>query len=125
MSEKIVGHKTFRDGDGFRHEPLLESEAAAILAAVEKEDQRRKELMPDEQSAIRMMFAANQRLRDFGWNDAVYCPKDGTMFQALEFGSTGIHTCRYEGEWPKGHWEVIGDDDIYPSRPVMFRRFGA
>ena len=27
---RVVGHKTFRDGLGFRHEPLYESEAAAI-----------------------------------------------------------------------------------------------
>lgn len=121
-ADPVVGHKTYRDGPhGFRHEPLRASEADAIMAAVEAADKRRAELMPDEQAAIRMMFDARQRLMELGWNDAIYCPKDGSDFDAIEFGSTGIHRCHYSGEWPNGHWWIVGDDDLYPSRPVMYR----
>ena len=122
INDPIVGHKTIRDGEGYRHEPLHQSEANAIIAAVEASKEKRKLLMPDEQTAIRMMFDAYMRLKELGWNDAIYCPKDGTEFHAIEPGSTGIHDCRYDGEWPDGRWWIIGDGDLYPSRPVLFRR---
>ena len=68
-----------------------------------------------------MMFEARQRLMELGWNDAIYCPKDGSEFDAIEAGSTGIHKCHYSGEWPDGHWWIAGDGDLYPSRPVLYR----
>lgn len=120
--DPVVGHKTYRDGPhGFRHEPLRASEADALMAALDAADKRRAELMPDEQAAIRMMFEARQRLMELGWKDATYCPKDGSEFDAIEPGSTGIHRCHYSGEWPNGHWWIVGDDDLYPSRPVLYR----
>lgn len=120
--DPIVGHKTFRDGPiGFRHEPLRASEADAIMASVREADKRRAELMPDEKAAIRMMFEASQRLMELGWSDAIYCPKDGSVFDAIEPGSTGIHKCFYQGEWPNGFWWIADDCDTYPSRPVLFR----
>lgn len=120
--DPVVGHKTFRDGPlGFRHEPLRQSEADAIMASVRAADARRVELMPDEQSAIRMMFEARQRLIGLGWRDATYCPKDGREFDVIEPGSTGIHRCHYSGEWPTGSWWITDERDIYPSRPVLFR----
>lgn len=41
-----------------------------------------------------------------GWREASYCPKDGTHFQAIEAGSTGIHDANYTGEWPNGSWWI-------------------
>lgn len=120
--DPVVGHKTYRDGPlGFRHEPLRQSEAEAIMAALDEANRRRAELMPDEQAAIRMMFEARQRLIELGWNDAIYCPKDGSEFDAIEAGSTGIHKCHYSGEWPNGHWWISGDGDLCQSRPVLYR----
>jgi len=121
--DPVVGHKTYRDGPlGFWHEPLRQSEAEAIMATVDAATKRRAELMPDEQAAIRMMFEARQRLMELGWKDATYCPKDGSEFDAIEPGSTGIHRCHYSGEWPTGHWWIVGDGDLYPSRPVLYRK---
>src|SRR3990167_2682981 len=119
--EGIVGHKTFHDERGFRHEPLTESEAKEIMASVEAATLKRKELMPDEQEAINIFFDAWQRLKELGWSEAIYCPKDGTWFDAIEPGSTGIHDCHYSGEWPKGSWWVASGGDLYPSRPALFR----
>jgi hypothetical protein len=122
--DPIVGHKTFRDGlTGFRHEPLRKSEADAILANIEAEDKRRKEAMPDERSAINALFDAHQRLKELGWQDAIYCPKDGTTFNVLEAGSTGIHTAHYTGEWPTGSWWVHDHEygDLSPSRPILYK----
>lgn len=123
---EIVGHKTFDNGrGGFRHEPLTRAEADALIARCRSEDERRKALMPDEKSALRMMMDAYTRLKDMGWNDAVYCPKDGRTFEVIEPGSTGIHSCIYTGEWPTGSWWVFGNGDMYPSRPILFRNLTA
>jgi hypothetical protein len=118
----VVGHKTIHvPGGTFRHEPLLRAEADELLARCEADDVRRKELMPDEQSAIRMFFDAWLRLKEMGWNDAIYCPKDGSAFEVIEAGSTGIHPCVYHGEWPNGTWWITADGDMSPSRPTLYR----
>jgi len=123
LSDSIVGHKTFDDGEGgFRHEPLYASEAKKLLAEMEESDQRRAALMPDEKSAISMMFEAWTRLKELGWAEAIYCPKDGSMFDAIEAGSTGIHKCFYSGVWPNGTWYVPAHGDLYPSRPILYRK---
>jgi len=117
--EKIVGHKTMADGS---HQPLYESEAKAIMEACEADERRRNEAMPTEQDAIRHFFDGWLQLKNkFGWREAIYCPKDGTVFEVIEAGSTGIHDCVYQGEWPKGAWWILEDGDMSPSRPVLFR----
>ena len=123
--DDIVGHKTFR-GDSpltFRHEPLTRAEAEQMLAEIDAETEARAKAMPDEQSAIEAMFSAWLRLKELGWGEAIYCPKDGSTFEVIEPGSTGIHDCHYEGEWPKGtYWVHDPQGDLYPSRPVLFRQ---
>lgn len=128
--DDIVGHKTFDTGEtdpetGFpklRHEPLTRAEAAALWEAAEAAKADRIARMPDEQSAIRAMCDAYTRLKELGWGDPAYCPKDGSHFQVIEAGSTGIHDCSYHGEWPTGSWWVY-DGDVWPSRPTMFKRY--
>lgn len=88
-------------------------------AAVEKI--ARLKHMPTEQDALRTMFAAYQRLKELGWNDAIYCPKDGSSFDVIEPGSTGIHRAHYSGDWPKGSWWVEDAGDLWPSRPILYR----
>jgi hypothetical protein len=117
--DPIVGHKTFRaDGDDpftiFRHEPLRKSEADALIARCDAEKAWREQIMPTERDAISLMFSAWYRLQDFGWREAMYCPKDGSEFEVIEAGSTGIHKTSYFGTWPTG-----GCVDI--STPVLFR----
>jgi hypothetical protein len=119
--DPIVGHKTLRDGSGVRHEPLRKSEADALMAQVEAAQLKREHLMPDEASARRMLFDAWLRLKDFGWREAQYCPKNGTEFNAIEVGSTGVHSCTYIGDWPTGSYFISDDCDSYPSRPVLFK----
>ena len=120
--QEIVGHKTLRDENGRRyHEPLTRGEVDAILAANDEAKAKRAELMPDEESAIRMMREAHQRLKELGWREAVYCPKDGSTFSAIEPGSSGIHACHYTGDWPKGSWWVHADGDLWPSRPILWK----
>ena len=129
-SDDIVGHKTIDTGEtcpetGFpkiRHEPLTRAEAEEMFAAVDAAKKRRAEMMPDEKAARALFFEAWLRLKEFGWREAIYCPKDGSEFQAIEAGSTGIHRCHYAGEWPKGSWWVV-DGDVWPSHPVLFRLY--
>jgi hypothetical protein len=131
--DDIVGHKTVDTGEicpetGFpklRHEPMTRAEAATLWEAVERQKQARNERMPDEQSAINALFDAWVRLKDFGWREPSYCPKDGRPFNVIELGSTGIFEGAYRGEWPNGSWDMWDDRDMYCSSiaPAMFKLF--
>jgi hypothetical protein len=55
----------------------------------------------------------------------MYCPKDGSEFEVLEAGSTGIHRCVYQGEWPTGRYWILADGDMSPSEPVLYRAIAA
>lgn len=117
MSDPIVGHKTFRDGNSFRHEPLRESEANEIMARVEAETKRRTELMPTEQDAARMLFSAWARLKELGWRETMYGPTNQTV-QLIEPGSSGIHKGQRWADWPEKTWWIDGDS---PSNPCLFK----
>lgn len=118
-TEGRYGWATLEDGSRV---PLTAEECDGIWAAVEAQRVRRQTAMPDEQSAIRALQDAVERLKDFGWRDWVYCPKDGSSFDVLELGSTGIHRGYYHGEWPTGV-VVTGEGlDCGPSRHVILHR---
>lgn len=112
------GHMTMTDG---AHIPLSKADAECLWRACEDAERRAAEEMPDEEAALRVMARAHGRLLKLGWRDAIYCPKDGTEFEAIEVGSTGIHRCIYLGKWPRGSWWIIADGDMWPSRPILFR----
>lgn len=118
MSEEIVGHKTMADGT---HQPLYKHEADALWEACEREKKKREIDMPTEETALHKMWSAHYRLKELGWRDAIYCPKDGSTFLVIEAGSAGIHEAHYEGEWPNGSWWVHADGDLWPSRPTLFK----
>lgn len=67
------------------------------------------------------MWEAYYRLKELGWNDARYCPRDGRTLKFIEAGSSGIH---------EGHCDDSGrvwlhdDGDLWPSRPVVYRELG-
>lgn len=114
----IVGHKTFATEDGgFRYEPLRKDEADALWATCEMEREDRATRMPDERAAINAMFQAWYRLKELGWKEAIYCPKDGTPFDIIEAGSTGIFPAFYSGEWPDGYIISHDEHDSYVNRP--------
>lgn len=97
--------------------------AEELWAEIEAADAARAAKMPDDRAALEQMFDAYIRLKDLGWNDAIYCPKDGTSFEVIEAGSCGIHRCHYQGEWPDGHWWVEEAHDLWPSRPILYRLY--
>lgn len=117
---EYYGSKTLSDGSRVA---LTADEAKALWEAVEASQEKAKADFPNEQSALREISRAMQRLRDFGWRDAIYSPKDGSEFEVIEAGSTGVFRCYYDGKWPDGTWMTSDDRDIYPSSkpPLMFR----
>lgn len=112
------GHMTKRDGS---HVPLTADEAQALWDESERQRAEIAARLPDENSALRAMCEAFHRLKDFGWRDAIYCPKDGTVFDSIEAGSTGIFDCYYTGNWPEGSWWTYDGDDLWPGDPILFR----
>lgn len=96
-------------------------DVTAVLARIEQRQIASAEAMPTDHAALQVMFAAFDRLRSLGWREAMYCPKDGTVFDSISAGSTGIHPCHYEGDWPKGTYWVHDGGDLWPANPILFR----
>lgn len=123
--DPIVGHKTYRGEDGSaRHEPLRQSEADALWRSIQDEKAKRAEAMPTEQDAVRAMWSAYQRLRELGWREAHYAPRDGRDLLFVEAGSTGIHRGHVDDPEPgllsPRVW-LHSSGDLWPSHPVLYR----
>jgi hypothetical protein len=95
--------------------------ADQLLAEIEREKEARARELPTIEDCLRMNVKLHQRMRELGWRDAIYCPKDGTEFDAIEFGCGAAGTCHYDGEWPKGSWWMHSEGDLWSSLPVMFK----
>ena len=105
-------------------EAITQERFDALLAAIEARDQKRRELMPTEQEALTLMFEAFHRLKELGWHEAMYAPKDGRPLELIEAGSTGIHSgyCEERPQSPfKTKWFWIEDGDVWPSKPILYR----
>ena len=95
----IGGWATTEDG---KRVPISRAEADAIFAAIKERDAKDAEDMPDTDAALSAMCRAMDRMERLGWRRGIYCPKDGSEFAFVEFGSTGIFAGRYSGKWPDG-----------------------
>lgn len=96
-----------------------------IFRTAEAQRLKRAATMPSEADCLRVMMDVYQRLQELGWREAIYCPKDGTAFEAIEAGSTGIFRCHYSGTWPDGSWWAEDGGDLRPSRPILLRPLSA
>jgi len=116
--DPIVGHKTFADGlHGYRHEPLRQSEAEAIIAASDMAKEKRASDMPTEEDAAAAMWSAYQRLKELGWRETCYGPTNEVV-RLIEPGSSGIHEGSRWKPWPEKTWWIDGD---WPSNPCLFK----
>ena len=110
--------------------PLLANEKPVVVIACTEESMRAGGFGPlphdpksvhrpsDEEKALLVaMFRAFDALRQLGWQDAMYAPRDNSAFLAIEAGSTGIHECTRDNE---GRFWVY-DGDLWPSRPVLWK----
>lgn len=121
--DDIVGHKTFRDGDGLRHEPLTRAEADVIRESIDKATAARAEKYPTAEDAVRGLWDAWYRLKELGWQDATYAPPDGREKRTVSIGTTGIHdaacTPRTDREGEKWWWHH-DDTDTWPHKPILY-----
>jgi hypothetical protein len=76
----------------------------------------------EEREAIEQLCAAYNKLVKLGWDNPIYCPKDGTPFHIIEPPSTGIHECIYAGEWPYGEWIAVWAGDSSISYPLLYKK---
>jgi hypothetical protein len=109
---EIVGHKTFMDG---RHEPLTRAEADALWESAKASEAKRAVAMPDVESALDTMTDAHTRLKELGWREAAYAPKNGTELELIEPGSSG------NGKDGAGCFWIPDAGDEWPSHPILFR----
>lgn len=127
--DPVVGHKTFCDGPlSFRHEPMHASEAEAIMASVKEAKRRRAELMPTEEDAARSMWEAYYRLKELGWRDATYCPRDGRALKFIEAGSSGIHDGHCDDQDMAHKRPTVwlhSNGDLWPSQPILYKEIGS
>lgn len=117
---EFQGWMTLADGS---HVPLPSEQAQKIYDAAMAARSKRAADMPDVETALRVMTEAYHRLEELGFRNAVYCPKDGSAFEVIEAGSSGIHRCSYHGDWPTGSWWVEDNGDLWPSRPILYRLY--
>lgn len=92
-----------------------------IFALAQQQQDERADRMPTERDAIQALFNAYQRLKELGWNDAIYAPKDGTEFDSVFAGSTGIGCTFYLGDWPSGGFFTAEGGDLWPGDPILYR----
>lgn len=117
MSEReptLRVHVNYGEGKGEWQE-WPESDVRNLIRLADEAKERRVTTMPDDAAAIRAMHDAHLRLKELGWHEATYAPKDGSGLQVIEPGSTGIHAAYRDSEgrfWIDGGW---------PSRPVLFK----
>jgi hypothetical protein len=91
------GWATMADGSRV---PLSAEDAQALGDAAVAADERDAADMPATKDALTTLCRAKERLRKLGWRDGTYCPKDGSQFAMVEYGSTGIFTGSFPGKWP-------------------------
>ncbi len=93
-----------------------------LMAMWAEADKRAKDWRDaGEVKLLERMNDAFEGLKACGWKEAIYCPKDGTVFLAIEAGSCGVFPCYYRGEWPKGSWWIEAHGDTWPSRPILWK----
>lgn len=96
-------------GDMFAEDLWARAQAAQRTRAAD---------MPTEQDALNRLFECWLRLKELGWREAVYMPKDHSIHPLIECGSTGIHN-GYHDE--TGRYWIVSDNDSWPSSPILYR----
>lgn len=97
-----------------------EEQAAKMLEYFEREKRWSVEEMPDVQKALEVFTKAYRRLIELGFKEIIYHPKDGSTFEVIEPGSTGIFPCQYWEQPARGSFWIMEDGGC-PSHPVLWR----
>lgn len=110
------GHATKVDGS---HVALTEDEAGTLWDACDRIEVQAAADMPDTFAAVGALFRARERLKRLGWREGIYCPKDGSEFAFIQYGSTGIFVGHYQGKWPDG--DINNGDGSDRPEGVMWK----
>lgn len=105
-------HGSMRLANGTRVE-LSAEEAKAIWDRFKQVDAERAAQMPTAVAALSVLSGAVERLKQLGWRDARYCPRDGSEFAVCEIGSTGMWSAFF-------HDDLIHYGDCVSSPRGMF-----
>lgn len=75
----------------------------------------------EERNHILSMFNGYRALIDHhGWREIMYAPKDGTPFEVITVGSTGVFPARWLGE--KDDLLFVEEaGDLWPAQAMLFR----
>ena len=76
---------------------------------------------PEERPHLSVLKVAYSKLLKQGWQDIIYCPKDGTVFLAIIPGCAHVYECSYQGEWPNGAWWLHHSGDMWPAYPMLWK----
>jgi hypothetical protein len=95
-----------------------EDEIEKLFGSIEDARKRREKSLPTEQHCLRAIHDAYQRLKELGWNDMVYAPKDEKV-ETISVGSTGIHPATWMDGASAGLWWIHDGGDLWPGSPVM------
>jgi hypothetical protein len=97
-----------------------EEQADAIIKALDADKAKRIDEMPDVDSALRVFTRSYRRLIELGFKEIIYHPKDGSTFEVIEPGSTGIFPCEFWESPTRGSFWIMQDGGC-PSHPVLWR----
>lgn len=106
------GRMTLSDGSHFE---LSSDEAKSLWDYMKRVEAERAERMPDTRSALAALVSAEQRMKELGWRDSRYCPRNGS-FAVCEIGSTGI--------WAASRWDTYihyGDSVSSPGSHMFWK----
>ena len=77
--------------------------------------------LEEERGFLDQVRKAYEDLRQMGWQEIEYCPKDGTTFLAICAGWSRVVPCLYRGDWPTGSWWALDSGDMWPVYPMLWK----
>lgn len=108
-------HGTMRMADGSR-KAMTAEEAKVLWDAIKTTQKNRAEHLPDARSCLTALYSAKERLRELGWRESTYCPRDGSVFAVCEIGSTGMWTAFFADPYIQ-----YADCVSSPGRAMFFK----
>jgi len=100
----------------------VDIDVQALMNRVDAQREARASVLPTAETAMAVIQVATERLRDLGWVEIEYSPKDGSVFDSYVMGMPTAIPTSYLGTWPEGGWFTHEAGDIYPAYPSLFRR---
>lgn len=93
-----------------------------ILAEAQIRRRERADHLPTTNHCVVALLQTVERLREIGWRDACYAPKDRS-FDAIVMGGSGVHRCQWLGG-TAGGWFIEDTNDWWPAQIVVWREIG-